>query len=51
MVFVFWGLVATLVYVYVGYPCLIWLIGRLRPWPVAKAPHLPTVSLASCSTS
>jgi cellulose synthase/poly-beta-1,6-N-acetylglucosamine synthase-like glycosyltransferase len=44
MVFVFWALVATLVYVYLGYPCLIWALGRLRPRRIAKAPHLPTVS-------
>jgi cellulose synthase/poly-beta-1,6-N-acetylglucosamine synthase-like glycosyltransferase len=41
---VFWGAIAVVVYVYVGYPCLIFLLAHLRPRPVGKAPHLPTVS-------
>ena len=41
---VFWGAIALVVYVYVGYPCLIFLLAHLRPRPVGKAPHLPTVS-------
>jgi cellulose synthase/poly-beta-1,6-N-acetylglucosamine synthase-like glycosyltransferase len=34
----------VVVYVYVGYPCLIFLLAQLRPRPVHRAPHLPTVS-------
>jgi cellulose synthase/poly-beta-1,6-N-acetylglucosamine synthase-like glycosyltransferase len=41
---VFWGAIAVVVYVYLGYPCLIFLLAHLRPRPVGKAPHLPTVS-------
>src|SRR6266446_2337390 len=35
---------ALVVYVYAGYPCLIFLLARLRPRPVRKAPVLPPVS-------
>src|SRR5581483_970014 len=41
---IFWGAIAVVVYVYVGYPALIYLLARVRPRPVRKAPHLPTVS-------
>src|SRR5438046_1179871 len=41
---IFWGAAALVVYVYAGYPCLIFLLARLRPRPVRKAPVLPTVS-------
>ena len=41
---IFWGAIALVAYVYVGYPCLIFLLARLRPRPVARAPVLPTVS-------
>jgi len=44
MVVLFWATVAVLVYVYVGYPCLIWAVGHLRPRAVRKAPFEPTVS-------
>jgi len=40
----FWVAVATVVYVYAGYPCLILALGRLRRWPVRKRSHLPHVS-------
>ena len=41
---VFWGAIGVVVYVYVGYPCLIFLLAHLRPRPVHRGPHLPTVS-------
>src|SRR6266481_10051078 len=41
---IFWGAIALVVYVYAGYPCLIFLLAHLRPRPVRKAPVLPTVS-------
>src|SRR2546422_1037504 len=41
---IFWGAAALVVYVYAGSPCLIFLLARLRPRPVRKAPVLPTVS-------
>src|SRR5947207_6242398 len=41
---IFWAAMALVVYVYAGYPCLIFLLARLRPRPVRKAPVLPTVS-------
>lgn len=36
---------AILVYLYVGYPALLWILGRLRPRPVAKGPASPRVSV------
>jgi glycosyltransferase involved in cell wall biosynthesis len=41
---IFWGAIAVVVYVYVGYPCLIFLLAHLRPCPVRKGPYLPPVS-------
>ena len=41
---VFWSMVGLLVYVYAGYPCLVFVLARLRPRPVRKGPELPTVS-------
>jgi cellulose synthase/poly-beta-1,6-N-acetylglucosamine synthase-like glycosyltransferase len=42
---VFWAAIAVVVYVYVGYPGLIFLLARLRPRPVRKAArHEPAVS-------
>lgn len=41
----FWGALALLVYVYVGYPALAWVRRRLRPRPVARAPIEPHVTV------
>jgi len=42
---IFWGMVATVVYVYAGFPLLVWLVSRLHPRPVRKRPvPPPTVS-------
>jgi cellulose synthase/poly-beta-1,6-N-acetylglucosamine synthase-like glycosyltransferase len=40
----FWGSLAVVAYVYVGYPVLIFLLSRLRPRPPRRQPHEPTVS-------
>jgi cellulose synthase/poly-beta-1,6-N-acetylglucosamine synthase-like glycosyltransferase len=41
---VFWSAIALIVYVYAGYPALVFLLAHLRPRPVRGAPNLPTVS-------
>src|SRR5438093_6135626 len=41
---VFWTMVGLLVYVYAGYPCLVFVLARLRPRPVRRGPELPSVS-------
>lgn len=43
LLFVVSGLVV--VYVYFGYPLLIWILSRLRPRPVAKGDAMPYVTL------
>ena len=35
----------ALLYVYAGYPLLVWLVSRLRPRPVTKSPFAPTVTV------
>ena len=42
---VFWIVAAALAYIYVGYPTVVWLLARLRPKTVAKAPITPSVSV------
>jgi cellulose synthase/poly-beta-1,6-N-acetylglucosamine synthase-like glycosyltransferase len=41
----FWASLAALVWTHLGYPLFVAFWSRLRPWPVAKADVLPTVSL------
>lgn len=41
---IFWGALAVVAYVYVGYPALIYVLANVRPRPVKKAPHEPSVS-------
>ena len=41
---VFWGAIAMLVYVYAGYPALVFVLARLRPRPVRRGPELSSVS-------
>jgi cellulose synthase/poly-beta-1,6-N-acetylglucosamine synthase-like glycosyltransferase len=42
---IFWGALAIVVYVYAGFPLLVWLVSRLHPRPVRKRPvPPPTVS-------
>jgi len=45
MAILFWTLTALVVYVYVGYPLLLALLGRVRSRPVARAPAEPAVTL------
>ena len=33
---IFWGMLAIVVYVYAGFPLLVWLVSRLHPRPVRK---------------
>lgn len=42
---IFWTSVFALVYVYVGYPILVWLVGLLRPLSVKKEDFEPTVTV------
>jgi cellulose synthase/poly-beta-1,6-N-acetylglucosamine synthase-like glycosyltransferase len=41
----FFGSIAGIIYVYVGYPLLILLISKLRPRPVSKSPITPSVTI------
>ena len=41
---IFWGALGAMVYVYVGYPALIWLLARLRPRPVRRQAITPRTS-------
>ena len=42
---IFWGALAIVVYVYAGFPLLVWLVSRFHPRPVRKRPvPPPTVS-------
>ncbi|MEI6789039.1 MAG: glycosyltransferase family 2 protein [bacterium] len=46
MTFLFWSSVAVIVYVYIGYPFIIWLLSRFRPEPSPPpTENWPTVSL------
>ena len=40
-----WASAFLLMYTFAGYPALLWLRARLRPRPVAKAQHEPTVTV------
>ena len=40
-----WVSLAALVYIYAGYPLLVWLLGRCRPGRVQRQPHATTVSV------
>jgi cellulose synthase/poly-beta-1,6-N-acetylglucosamine synthase-like glycosyltransferase len=40
-----WLAIGLIVYVFVGYPLAVWLLARLRPWPVARADITPAVTL------
>ncbi len=45
MTAVFWGSLAVVLYVYVGYPVLLFLIAKVASRPVKKAPITPSVTL------
>ncbi len=42
---IFWGSIAGLAYVYVGYPLLVWFVGRLFPKPVRSREFEPRVTI------
>lgn len=42
---IFWGSIGMCVYVYFGYPLLLWMIGRVYHKPVNKAVITPSVSI------
>jgi cellulose synthase/poly-beta-1,6-N-acetylglucosamine synthase-like glycosyltransferase len=42
---IFWGAVAALFYVYVGYPLLVYLVSRAFPKTVERAPFEPIVTI------
>jgi cellulose synthase/poly-beta-1,6-N-acetylglucosamine synthase-like glycosyltransferase len=41
----FWLSLIGVLYTYAGYPVLIWLLARLRPWPTKSARITPSVSI------
>ncbi|HEY7517078.1 MAG TPA: glycosyltransferase family 2 protein [Methylomirabilota bacterium] len=41
----FWTAVGALAYTFAGYPAAVWLLARVRPRPVARAPIEPSVSV------
>lgn len=45
MTVVLWASIALVIYVYVGYPALLFLIARVAPHPVEKAPITPSVTM------
>ena len=45
LVVVFWVCALAIVYPYLGYPLLVWILGRIRPRPVQRSPWLPSVTV------
>ena len=45
MVSLFWISISIIVYVYIGYPLLVFLFGKLLPKPIEKREYLPFVSI------
>lgn len=45
MRWIFWGAVAIVGYVYLGYGAWLWLRSRWRPRPVQSGPFLPSISI------
>lgn len=41
----FWGAAAVVFYAFLGYAAWLWVVSRLRPWPVRRGAHLPFVSV------
>lgn len=46
---VFAGALGVIVWVYVGYPVVLWAAARVRHKPVRRAPITPTVSIVICA--
>jgi len=42
---VFWLSMIGILYTYLGYPAVIWMLARLRPWPWIVNPISPSVSI------
>lgn len=43
---IFWSAVGLVLYAYLAYPLLVWLLARLRPWPLARQePYRGSVSI------
>ena len=42
---IFWTGTTALLYVYAGYPLLVWTVSRIRPRAVVKSPFAPTVTV------
>jgi cellulose synthase/poly-beta-1,6-N-acetylglucosamine synthase-like glycosyltransferase len=45
---VFWTCLAVCVYIYFGYPALLWVLSRVRPRPVAEADITPSATFVIC---
>ena len=45
MVFLFWFLLFSILYCYLGYPVLIYFLSQWKPWPVSRKPITPSVSM------
>jgi poly-beta-1,6-N-acetyl-D-glucosamine synthase len=45
MKWIFWGAGLLVAYTYAGYLGWLWLRARLRPWPVLRSRHEPSVSI------
>jgi biofilm PGA synthesis N-glycosyltransferase PgaC len=45
MTWVFWASAFLIAYTYLGYMGWLWLRARLRPWPVLRSQHEPSVSI------
>src|SRR5262245_62965387 len=41
----FWAAVSLVVYTYLGYPCVLWVVARIRPRRVLKQRNFPGVSI------
>jgi cellulose synthase/poly-beta-1,6-N-acetylglucosamine synthase-like glycosyltransferase len=41
----FWGGLGLTLYVYAGYPAIVWALGRVRPRPVQRRPVTPTITV------
>ena len=48
-VVIFWLCLAVCVYIYFGYPALLWIMSRLRPRPVAAADVYPRATFIICA--
>jgi cellulose synthase/poly-beta-1,6-N-acetylglucosamine synthase-like glycosyltransferase len=47
--FVFWFCFAVCLYIYFGYPALLWVLSRVRPRPVAEGDVAPSATFIICA--